>query len=414
MDDYNVSNLSEAKNEYSARLVNILTPLVLEGVKSLFGDAKKLCIENNESSKYLMTFQNFLSRIPKWNQNIISTETQRIVNESQCPYLEDLVTCVHIAQLKILTSIRVGQKQKKIDIDVPKLENFIHKVYVAVARKLYSNVYLFEDNVLPLNYQKNMRECELIIKESILNVVRDSVPVESILRSYIEETVEEEVEVKEEIIEKEKEIDVSQNAMEEEEEEEKEEKGQTHETMPLQEGGNESSAMIVKKDTIGDDVSVSSVNESFTTEEPLPNELAIVKIDNDTTMEPEMNPETNEEKKVLTLSTPIDDSHDPQDENITLSFNDKDSVLNIDTNKEEQVNAPKTIERLEEISEIRNLERRLEEEEEQEEEEQEEELEKLTIHNNGDINLEAMDIHDLNKPITLETEPLLTDIEILS
>ena len=382
MDDYNVSNLSEAKNEYSARLVNILTPLVLEGVKSLFGDAKKLCVENNENSKYLMTFQNFLSRIPKWNQNIISTETQRIVNESKCPYLEDLVTCVHIAQLKILTSIRVGQKQKKIDIDVPKLENFIHKVYVDVARKLYSNVYLFEDNVLPLNYQKNMRECELIIRESILNVVRDSVPVESILRSYIEETVEEEVEVKEEIIEKEKEIDVSQNAMEEDEE------GQTHETTPLQKGGNESSAMIVKKDTTSDNVYVSSVNESFTTEEPLPNELAIVKIDNDTTMEPEMNPETNE--------------------NITLSFNDKDSVLNIDTNKEQQVNAPKTIERLEEISEIRNLERRLEEEEE------EEELEKLTIHNKGDINLEAMDIHDLNKRITLETEPLLTDIEILS
>jgi hypothetical protein len=401
MDDYNVSNLSEAKNEYSARLVNILTPLILEGVKSLFTDAKKLCMENNESSKYLMTFQNFLSRIPKWNPNIISTETERIVTKSQCPYLEDLITCVHIAQLKILTSIRVGQKQKKIDIDVPKLDNFIHKVYVAVARKLYSNVYLFEDNVLPLNYQKNMRECELIIRESILNVVRDSVPVESILRSYIEETVEEEVEVKEEIIEKEREIDVSQNAMEE--------MTQTEETTTLQEGGDKTNAIIVKKDTTSDDVAVSTTTESFSTEEEetLPNELAIVKLDNDTTTETGM--ETGGEKKVLTLSTPIDDVAVSQDENITLSFNDKDSVLNIDTNTEEQVSAPKTIERLEEISEIRNLERKLEEEEEEEEE-----LEKLTIHGGAPISLEAMDIHDLNKPFTLDTEPLLTDIEILS
>ena len=403
MDDYNVSNLSEAKNEYSARLVNILTPLILEGVKSLFHDAKKLCVENNENSKYLMTFQNFLSRIPKWNPNIISTETQRIVTESQCPYLEDLITCVHIAQLKILTSIRVGQKQKKIDIDVPKLENFIHKVYVAVARKLYSNVYLFEDNVLPLNYQKNMRECELIIRECILNVVRDSVPVESILRSYIEETVEEEVEVKEEIIEKEREIDISQNAMEEE--------GHTQETTPFQEGGNETNAVIVKKDTLSDDVTVSTTSEPFTTEEePLPNELAIVKVDNDTTTN--MEPETEGKKKILSLSTPIDDVAVSQDENITLSFNDKDSVLNIDTNTEEQVSAPKTIERLEEISEIRNLERKLDEEEEEEEEE--EELEKLTIHGGAPISLEAMDIHDLNKPVTLDTEPLLTDIEILT
>ena len=397
MDDYNVSNLSEAKNEYSARLVNILTPLILEGVKSLFNDAKKLCIENNENAKYLMTFQNFLSRIPKWNPNIISTETQRIVTESQCPYLEDLITCVHIAQLKILTSIRVGQKQKKIDIDVPKLDNFIHKVYVAVARKLYSNVYLFEDNVLPLNYQKNMRETELIIRESILNVVRDSVPVESILRSYIEETVEEEVEVKEEIIDKEREIDVSQNA--------------TEETTPLQEGGNETSDITVKKDTTCDNVAGSTTTESFTTEEEtLPNELAIVKVDNDTTTETKMDTETDGSKKMLTLSTPIDDIAVSQDENITLSFNDKDSVLNIDTNTEEQVNAPKTIERLEEISEIRNFERKLEEEEEEEEEE----LEKLTIHSGAPISLESMDIHDLNKPITIDSKPLLEDIEVLS
>ena len=33
MDDYNVSVLSEAKNEYSLRLVTILYPLVLEGIK---------------------------------------------------------------------------------------------------------------------------------------------------------------------------------------------------------------------------------------------------------------------------------------------------------------------------------------------------------------------------------------------
>ena len=39
MDDYNVSVLSEAKNEYSSRLVTILTPLMLEGVKSIFDEA---------------------------------------------------------------------------------------------------------------------------------------------------------------------------------------------------------------------------------------------------------------------------------------------------------------------------------------------------------------------------------------
>ena len=112
---------------------------------------------------------------------------------SKCNYLEDLLTCVHITQLKILTSIRVSQKQKKIDIDIPKLKNFIHKCYISYARKLYSNVYLFEKDILPLEYQKNMREAELMCQESILQVVRDSMPVETILRAYIDETVDEEI-----------------------------------------------------------------------------------------------------------------------------------------------------------------------------------------------------------------------------
>ena len=53
MDDYNVSVLSEAKNEYSLRLVSILCPLFIEGVKSIFKEAFKLCIENDEKNKYL-------------------------------------------------------------------------------------------------------------------------------------------------------------------------------------------------------------------------------------------------------------------------------------------------------------------------------------------------------------------------
>ena len=34
MDDYNISMLSEAKNEYTIRLLNILAPLTIEGIKS--------------------------------------------------------------------------------------------------------------------------------------------------------------------------------------------------------------------------------------------------------------------------------------------------------------------------------------------------------------------------------------------
>ena len=202
MDDFNVSSLHESKNEWGARLVTILTPLVIDGYKSILEEAIKLCKENNEGDKYLMTFQNFISRIPKWNATIIETEKKRICEKSGCSYLEDLVTCVHIIQLKILTAMRVGQKQKKIDINIPKLDDFIHKVYINVARKVYKNVYLFEVNIPPLQIQKHHRELEIIIQESILNTLRESIPVEAILKAYMDETIEEDVieEVKEQII----------------------------------------------------------------------------------------------------------------------------------------------------------------------------------------------------------------------
>ena len=78
MDDFNISMLSEAKNEYCTRLTTILTPLILEGIQSILKEAFELCITNDEQSKYLMTFQNFLARVPKWNNDIIKEETKRI------------------------------------------------------------------------------------------------------------------------------------------------------------------------------------------------------------------------------------------------------------------------------------------------------------------------------------------------
>ena len=211
MDDYSVASLVESKNEWCARLVNIMTYAVIAGLKSIFEEAWNLCRENDEEDKYLMTFQTFLSRVPKWNNNIIETERARILEVSSCAYLEDLITCVHIIHLKALTCIRVGQDQKKVNIDIPSVDKFIHKVYIAVARKVYTNVYLFEKGIQPLDMQKHNRELEIIIKESILNTVRDSMPVEDILKAYINETTEEEVVVKEEVIESTKEVSPNEN-----------------------------------------------------------------------------------------------------------------------------------------------------------------------------------------------------------
>jgi len=309
MDDFNVSSLHESKNEWGARLLTILTPLIIEGLKSIFDESYKLCKDNNETEKYLMTFQNFITRIPKWNSTIIETEKKRIIERSGCSYLEELVTCIHIIQLKLLTAMRVGQKQKKIDINIPKLDDFIHKCYINIARKVYKNVYLFELNCPPLQIQRHNRELEIIVQECILNAVRDSIPVESILKAYMDETVEEEVveEIKEQVIE------------------------------PLP---------VTEKQTI----------------------------------------------------------FEGKDGNISLKFNDVDSVMT-KNGKEELIEAPKTIERLEEISALRNMQRKMEEEEDNE---------KLKI-SNEEVSLDILDVHNINSTEEVKNNDLLLDdIEILA
>lgn len=313
MDDFVVSNLNESRNEWCARLVSILTPLVIQGIRSIFNEAWTLCQTNGELNKYLMTFQNMLCGVHKWNSNIIEEERRRIIEKSGCNYLEDLITCVHIIQLKILTSIRVGTRQKKIDITIPKLDHFIHKVYINVARKVYTNVYLFEKNISPLQVQKNNRELEVIVQECILIAIRDSIPTESIIRAYLDQSVEQEEEVIIENIEQ----PVLQN-------------DSTHASSPH-------------------DASTSASTSSSTS--------ASVPIHNQIEIEP-----TIYEEKVPEV-VPSIQNIDNAPVITRLTFNDMDSAINED-NTTYQYHAPKTISQLEKISMERAMQQKMEEEDE--------------------------------------------------
>lgn len=200
MDDYNSNVLNDSKNEWCIRLMNILSGHIIDGFRAIFNEALTLCERNDEVEKYLMTFQNLLAKIKDWNQITVENECERIKKTSNCPYLEDLVTCVHIIQLKILSCVRVTNKNKKIDIDIPDVNKFLHRVYVNIARKLYSNIYLFQIDVTPLEQQKNNREIEIIVQTCIMNTIRDNIPIDQLLRQYIDETQEVDVETVENVV----------------------------------------------------------------------------------------------------------------------------------------------------------------------------------------------------------------------
>ena len=56
MDDFVISNLNESRNEWCSRLVSIFTPLVADGVRSIFDEAKielKRTLKNKETADFL-------------------------------------------------------------------------------------------------------------------------------------------------------------------------------------------------------------------------------------------------------------------------------------------------------------------------------------------------------------------------
>jgi hypothetical protein len=323
-----LSNLNESRNEWCSRLVAILSPLVMEGVRSIFNESWKLSLDTNEVEKYLMTFQNFLCRVPKWNPNIIENEKCRIVEKSGCNYLEDLITCVHVIQLKVLTCVRVGTRQKKIDISIPKLNDFIHKVYINTASKVYRNAYLFDKHASAIVQQRNNREFEVIVEECILRTIRESIPTEAIVRAYLDVSVEQE-----------------------------------EEEVFLKEEDDKTSVDKASEDK--------SADETPAIAEPEPPPSVVPSITN------------IDDKPIITK----------------LSFNDIDQALNED-GRVEEISAPKTEERLEDISRMRYEQRRAEEEDD--------DNDRIKISDDVELDLGAM---DLGGGGSNDTMPIHLDIE---
>ena len=335
MDDYNITSLNNSQHEWAVQILNTLTPYIIEGINSIFDEAYKLCIENREKEKYLMTFQNLLARIPKWNNTIIEEETKRIVDKSKCLYLEDLISCVHISHLKILTSMRVTKTQKKININVPVLKDFIHKVYIHCGRKLYTVTYLFERDIEPLIMQKNRKEIEDHVNNAILNAIRESIPVEEILKAYMDESTD--------LI-----ASVNKDVIVEEQEQPK--------TM---------SEAVVKNDP------VEVKNEPVEIKEaPIVVKEAPIVV----------------QEALAPPPTPVVNKPD----NVTLSFSEIDKAISVDK-VEESVSAPKDVATLEKISDENHKKRK-------EEEEEEEDEGKLVI-SDDKIDLNPLDINEIKMKI---------------
>jgi hypothetical protein len=182
MDAPDISVYGEAKGEYTRQLCVFLTPCLESYFLALLDEAKMQT--NPTSQKYLWNFQTLLQAIPDWNQDKVLRETEVIQKDCKCDYLEELLTAVFIAHTKVLSAIRLTTKQKKLQITIPKIDHFLHRVLSDCARSLWANAFLFVDTN-SIEKQKNLRQVSALVHESILQAIRGLLPVKSILREYL-------------------------------------------------------------------------------------------------------------------------------------------------------------------------------------------------------------------------------------
>ena len=175
MTDYNVHILTK-------ELTGLLVPMLYSGIKSIYEDAVLL---SGKNKKILITFQKLLEDVPKWNQSIIDIEYSRIIKESECEWLEELITGVFLSNIEILTSFKL--QKTTIPVKIPPGPEFIHKCYIETARQFWKRAYLFQHTITSCEYQRNMRDCESIIYECICDTIRKTLPIKHIVKDYVTE-----------------------------------------------------------------------------------------------------------------------------------------------------------------------------------------------------------------------------------
>ena len=203
MDYFYLRNITEIKEEYTTFLINIMTPFIYEGIRSVYSFAMNAHKEFLEKGKYdadtkspgiLKLFQLSLKEIQTLNNHSIEIETNRIKTGCKCAeWFDDLVRAViksHIVLLTFSNTRRHPEILKEQFHNKVEIKDFIHKCYIESAKLIYNNPELFWHEFPPLEIKRNQREACNLIKQAIQEAIRKMLPYKIILREYLQNDYE--------------------------------------------------------------------------------------------------------------------------------------------------------------------------------------------------------------------------------
>jgi hypothetical protein len=174
------------KQSLRENLARVLIPHVADGLWSIYDNALKACERNHQVDQTLRTFQNLLTRIPQWSEEILNQEVDRIIAASKCEYIEDLLLGVFVSYIRAFAALQqVENTHVDIPFDRPSVAVFIHALYKSAARASWSNAYLFKTIGTTSEAQaRNRREIETLLDKCLNEVIDGFIPWRAISQAY--------------------------------------------------------------------------------------------------------------------------------------------------------------------------------------------------------------------------------------
>jgi hypothetical protein len=181
-------NSEFVKQSLRDNLAHALVPQVADGLWSIYDSAKTACERNKQPEKTLQTFQNLLTRIPQWSDEMLAKEVERITIASKCDYIDDLLLGVFVSYIRAFASLQQGDTtQVKVEFERPSTAKFIHAFYKMAARKSWTAAYLFKTIGVSSEQQaRNRRDIEAMLETTVSEVIDGFIPWRDISKAYFQ------------------------------------------------------------------------------------------------------------------------------------------------------------------------------------------------------------------------------------
>jgi tRNA-(ms[2]io[6]A)-hydroxylase len=180
---YYERNIVEIRNEYNNFFINMVAPLVFEGMKSIYSRALDLEQQYDEVSKknisiknpgVLKIFQHFLKGIPNLNINLIESEMIRIRDASKnADIFEKIIRALFKSNIILLTynaRLKEETREKVINLNLNNLE--VHSYHSFCVK--YYNHKSFTDKQIINIILKNSNPLQLFQYDLIILDMSDT------------------------------------------------------------------------------------------------------------------------------------------------------------------------------------------------------------------------------------------------